>query len=454
MNNVIFNELFDPDTFVQTNSYILSSSAGAEGALGDGVVTGYGSIAGRAVFAALQDESVLKGSVGAAHAQKISDCIDLAAKSGAPFVFLIDSAGARINEGIDVLGGYGRIMKSLSNALGVIPVFAVINGRCSGAASIIASMADFILMPKEGAYFAFSGTDALQSASGKDCRNIGGAQSAALAGMLSCIGEDLSDCIRKLKTLISYLPDQCGGEAPEAESGDDYSRRIRAEEFGAFEPYDVKDLISRIADNGEWTELSAEYAPNAVTGFARIGDRSVCIIANQPNARDGVLDHAACEKIAAILAFCDKFSIPAVTLTNTCGFAASPEEEQKGLPAAAALLVTSFTNSEIPKINIITGKAYGSAYLAMNGRQTGADLIYAWNGADIAVITPEAGALLVYNDEIKAAADPAAARKEFIAKYRSEYATPVYAAYKGFVDDIISPAETRARIISALYLLD
>jgi carboxyl transferase len=454
MNNEILNELFDANTFVQTNSYILSPYADSESTAGDGVITGYGSIDDRAVFAALQDESVLKGSVGIAHAQKISACIDMAAKTGVPFVFFIHSAGARIKEGLDVLSGYGQIMKSVSNALGVIPIFAVISGQCSGAAAIIASMADFTFMPKDGAYFAFSGIDALQGTSRNDCKNIGCASEAAIAGTVSCIGTDLKDCFQKLRTLITYLPDRYDCEAPEAESGDDYARKINAEGFSAFEPYDVRDLISQIADNGSWMELNETYAPNVVTGFARVGDRSVCMIANQPAVQDGLLDHTACEKIAGILAFCDKFAIPVVTLTNTCGFACSPEEEQNALSASAALLITSFTNSEMPKINIITGKAYGSAYLAMNGRQTGADLIYAWNDSDISVITPEAGALLIYNDEMKAAVDPIEARKEFIQKYRRECTSPVYAASKGLVDDLISPEETRARIISALYLLN
>ncbi|MFR1518997.1 MAG: carboxyl transferase domain-containing protein [Clostridia bacterium] len=454
MNKEILNDLFDADTFVQTNSYMLSSAADAEGFPGDGVVTGYGSISGRAVFAALQDESVLKGAVGIVHAQKISACIDMAVKAGVPFVFFIDSAGARIQEGLEVLGGYGQIMKSLSGALGVIPTVAVISGQCTGAAAVIASMADFTFMPKDGAYFAFSGLDALQAASGKDCKEIGSAAAGAAAGTVSCFADSLKDCMQKVKVLLHYLPDNCDCEAPSSESGDDFSRKINAEACGAFETYDVRDLIVQIADNGDWMELYDGYAPNVVAGFARIGDRTACIIANQPALQQGELDHAACEKIAGMLAFCDKFSIPAVTLTNTYGFAASPAEEQNALSSSAALLVTSFTNSGMPKINIITGKAYGSAYLAMNGRQTGADLIYAWNGADISVITPEAGALLIYNEEIKASGDPVQARREFIEKYRREYATPVYAASKGFVDDIISPAETRSRIISALYLLD
>lgn len=452
MNNDILNGFFDADTFVQTNSYILSPSADPGSPAGDGVTTGYGSVAGRAVFAAFQDESVLKGSVGTAHAHKIAACIDMAVKAGVPFVFLIDSAGARIGEGLDVLDGYGRIMKALSNALGIIPVFALVAGKCTGAAALIASMADFVIMPQDGAYFSFSGQDALQAASQADCRKIGSASCAAQAGMLSMTGTDLNDCFQKLRALIGYLPDNSDCEAPAAEAGDDYARRISAEGFGTFEPYDVKRLIEQIADEGTWTELSAEYAPNAVTGFAKIGDCSVCIVANQPSVRDGVLDQAACMKISGLLAFCDKFSIPVVTLTNTCGFAVSPEEEEKALPSVAALLTTSFSNSEMPKINIITGKAYGSAYLSMNAKQTGADLVYAWSGADISVITPEAGALLVYNEEIKTASDPVQARKEAIEKYRKDYATPVYAASRGFVDDIISPAETRARIISALYL--
>ena len=453
MENRIWNELFDANTFVQTNSYMVSPSASAEDAVGDGVVTGYGSIEGRAVFAAVQDETVLKGSVGIAHASKIASCIEMAVKCGAPFLMVINSAGARINEGIEVLSGYGAIAKAVSEALGIIPVFAMVNGQCSGFAAVLAEMADFVLMSQEGSYLAISGKEALAAASGKDCKEAGTAKANLHAGNISYFGENSGDCFCKIKELLSYLPDSCDREPPAAESEDPYTRPVQAQKFGTFEPYDVKDLIREIADHGTWCELSAGYAPNAVTGLARIGDRTACIIANQPAEADGDLDTAACNKIAGMLAFCDRFSIPVVTLTNTNGFAVSLEEEQNGLTSAAALLITSYTNSSVPKINVITGKAYGSAYIAMNGKQTGADLVYAWKQADIAMITPEAGALLIYNDQIQAAEDPAAARKAYIQKYRAEYASPVYAAAKGLVDDMIDPAETRARIISALYLL-
>lgn len=228
MNNDILNGFFDADTFVQTNSYILSPSADPGSPAGDGVTTGYGSVGGRAVFAAFQDESVLKGSVGTAHAHKIAACIDMAVKAGVPFVFLIDSAGARIGEGLDVLDGYGRIIKALSNALGIIPVFALVAGKCTGAAALIASMADFVIMPRDGAYFSFSGQDALQAASRADCKKIGSASCAAQAGMLSMVGTDLNDCFQKLRALIGYLPDNSDCEAPAAEAGDDYARQISA----------------------------------------------------------------------------------------------------------------------------------------------------------------------------------------------------------------------------------
>ncbi len=453
MNHNIINKLFDADTFAQLNAYVISPCAGENGVAGDGVITGYGAISERAAFAAVQDKSILKGSVGIAHARKISSCIDMAVKAGAPFILVINSAGARIGEGLDVLSGYGQIMKSLSAALGIIPVFAVINGQCTGAASVIASMADFVLMPRNGSYLAFSASDTLKSVSGKDCNKVGSAEARFAAGAVSCLEENTDACLDKVRALISLLPDNSAASAPETETEDDSSRAIDASGFGTFDEYDVKALISQIADCGNWIELYAAHAKSVVTGLAQFGGRTACIIANQPSERQGELDGAACEKTARVLAFCDRFSIPVITLTNTCGFAVSPEEEQKDLSSAAALLITSFANSEIPKINIITGKAYGSAYTAMNGRQTGADIVYAWNKADISVITPEAGALLLYDAEIKSAADPIQARAEAIQKYRGEYASPLHAAAKGLVDDIIVPAETRARIISALYLL-
>lgn len=450
MNIDILNELFDANTFVQTNSYIVSPSTDVLEA-GDGVITGYGSVDGRAVFAAIQDESVLKGAVGIAHAQKISKCVDMAVKTGSPFVFFINTAGARISEGLDALKGYGKIIKSLSRAIGEIPTISVITGKCVGAASIIASMTDFSVM-SDDSYFAFSGQDSLASTTLSDVKKVCDSNGVSKTGRVTLTASNRAECFAKVKELLCYLPDNCQSDILETETSDDFNRSINADKFDTFAEYDVKDLISQIADDGSYIELFPDYARSVSTCFAKIGNKSVCIIANQPSENNGVLDTNACSKISSVLAFCDKFNMPVVTLTNTCGFAVSVDEENNGLSSAAALLAASFANSEMTKINIITGKAYGSAYIVMNGKNTGADIVYAWDKADISVITPEAGALLVYNNEIKSSANPNDARKEYIQKYRDEFSTPYQAAYKGLVDDIISPAETRARIISALYL--
>lgn len=450
MNIDILKELFDANTFVQTNSYIVSPSTDVLEA-GDGVITGYGSVDGRAVFAAIQDESVLKGAVGIAHAQKISKCVDMAVKTGSPFVFLINTAGARISEGLDALKGYGKIIKSLSRAIGEIPTISVITGKCVGAASIIASMTDFSVM-SDDSYFAFSGQDSLASTTLSDVKKVCDSNGVSKTGRVTLTASNRAECFAKVKELLCYLPDNCQSDILETETSDDFNRSINADKFDTFAEYDVKDLISQIADDGSYIELFPDYARSVSTCFAKIGNKSVCIIANQPSENNGVLDTNACSKISSVLAFCDKFNMPVVTLTNTCGFAVSVDEENNGLSSAAALLAASFANSEMTKINIITGKAYGSAYIVMNGKNTGADIVYAWDKADISVITPEAGALLVYNNEIKSSANPNDARKEYIQKYRDEFSTPYQAAYKGLVDDIISPAETRARIISALYL--
>lgn len=450
MNIDILNELFDANTFVQTNSYIVSPSTEVLEA-GDGVITGYGSVDGRAVFAAIQDESVLKGAVGIAHAQKISKCVDMAVKTGSPFVFLINTAGARISEGLDALKGYGKIIKSLSRAIGEIPTISVITGKCVGAASIIASMTDFSVM-SDDSYFAFSGQDSLASTTLSDVKKVCDSNGVSKTGRVTLTASNRAECFAKVKELLCYLPDNCQSDILETETSDDFNRSINADKFDTFAEYDVKDLISQIADDGSYIELFPDYARSVSTCFAKIGNKSVCIIANQPSENNGVLDTNACSKISSVLAFCDKFNMPVVTLTNTCGFAVSVDEENNGLSSAAALLAASFANSEMTKINIITGKAYGSAYIVMNGKNTGADIVYAWDKADISVITPEAGALLVYNNEIKSSANPNDARKEYIQKYRDEFSTPYQAAYKGLVDDIISPAETRVRIISALYL--
>ncbi len=439
----IINELYDINTFVQTNSYIVSPAA-AEAKDGDGVVTGYGSINEKAVFAAFQDESYLKGAVGLTHAKKISNCIDMAIKVGAPFVFYMSSSGARIDEGLDSLLGYSLIVKAVTSALGIIPVIVVNDGKCIGISSVIASAADFNIVTNN-AYVAFSGQNAIEAT---------GAKLSNSKKSISIKCEDRKAAFDKVRELLDYIPDNCKVASTLHDTSDDINKRINADNFKPFESYDVKNLISEISDNNKWLELFSEYAKNIVTGFAIIGGRSVAVIANQPSENEGLLDKDSCEKASSILAFCDKFNIPVITLTNTAGFVVSATQEENGLSASAALLISSFVNSEIPKINIITGKAYGSSYLIMNGKNTGADIVYAWNNSDIAVITPEAGALLIYNDDIKAAENPVEARNEFIEKYKKEYSTPYYAAQKGLVDDIINPSETRARIISALYLLD
>lgn len=439
----IINELFDSNTFVQTNSYIVSPAA-AETKAGDGVITGYGSVNSRAVFAAFQDETYLNGAVGMTHAKKISECIDMAVKVGAPFVFYMSSAGGRINEGLDVLSGYGLIVKSITSALGIIPIIAVVDGDCIGISSIIASSADFTFITKDS-YYAFSGRDAIKAS---------GSEPVASYKSLANVCDTKVEAFNSIKKLLDYIPDNCNSHLPEQEDVDDPNRTINASGFGSFDEYDVKELIKQLADSENWIEIYDNIAQNVITGFAYVGGKSCCIIANQPLVLNGNLDNSACEKVAAVLAFCDKFSIPVVTLTNTEGFVISKEEEEKGLSASAALLLTSFANSDIPKINIITGKAYGTSYLVMNGKNTGADIVYAWNSADISVITPEAGALLMFSEDIKNSEDPVQARMDYIEKYKNEYATAYYAAEKGLVDDIINPSETRARIISALYLLN
>ena len=439
----IINELFDKNTFVQTNSYIVSSEA-KDKKSGDGVFTGYGSVNGRAVFAAFQDENYLNGAVGLTHAKKISNCIDMAVKVGAPFVFYMTSAGGRISEGLDVLNGYGLIVKSITAALGVIPVIAVVDGNCIGISSIIASSADFSFVT-ENSYIAFSGPDAIKAS---------GSKSSNSTKSITKLCNSRKDAFEAVRELMCFIPDNCNSLLPDEEGTNDFNKSINADGFGTFEEYDVKELISSLADNGNWFEIYDNYAENVVTGFAFIGGKVCALVANQPKVINGDLNISACEKISSVLAFCDKFNIPVITLTNTQGFTVSEEEEKAGLSASAALLISSFANSDMPKINIITGKAYGSSYLVMNGKNTGADIVYAWNSADISVITPEAGALLIFNEEIKSSNDPVKTREECIDKYRKEYSTAYYAAEKGLVDDIINPSETRARIISALYLLD
>ena len=432
------NKLFDANTFAETNKYSSQN--------GDGVVTGYGAVWGRPVFAALQDDEFISGSVSSVNCAKIRKTIDFAVKSGAPFVLVINSAGARVDEGLGVLDSMGEVLAALSGALGVIPTISIVNGKCLGTMAVIANMCDFVFYAEDKAQLSLGGFDLCKDKVGKaiNCEN----------GSVACTRENIDACFDAVKELLSYLPDN-SVDCDNTQECEDDVNRINSELNGldAFTAYDVKTVIQSIADNGQYFEVYADYAKNIVTAFARFGGIVSCVIANQPVESDGELTAEAANKASKIIDFCDKYSVPVITLTNTGAWTASEAQEKAGIAQSAALMMTSFANTDVPKINIIIGKAYGSAYLAMNSKQIGCDIAYGWTCSDIALITPEANVILMKNDEIKAADDPVAKRKELIDEFRAQYQTPMHAAACSMIDDVITPDSTRARIISALEIL-
>lgn len=432
------NKLFDANTFAETNKYSACN--------GDGVVTGYGAVCGRAVFAAIQDETYINGSVSSVNCEKIKKTIDFAVKAGAPFVMVFNCAGARVEEGLNVLDSMGQMLAALSGALGVIPTIAIVNGKCLGTMAIAANMCDFVFYVDDQAQLSLAGQDMCVGKSGKQINSENG----SIAKF--CSSEDAA--YDEVKKLISYLPDNCVDCDTTEECEDDFNRaNINLNSLDGFSEYDVRTVIESITDNGQYFELFTDYAKNIVTVLARFGGIVSCVIANQPCENNGMLTAGAANKASKVIDFCDKYSIPIITLTNTNGWVATEAEEKAGCAQAAALLMSSFVNTDVAKINIIIGKAYGSSYIAMNSKQIGCDISYGWTCADISLISPEASVMLLKNNEIKAADDPVAKRKELIDEYRKQYQTPMHAASEGMIDDVITPDSTRARIISALEIL-
>lgn len=432
------NKLFDDCTFAETNKYSSQN--------GDGVVTGYGAVYGRPVFAAIQDESYVGGSLSAVNCAKIVKTIDFAVKAGAPFVLVINSAGARAQEGLQVLDSMGSLVNALSGALGIIPTIAVVNGKCLGTMAIAANLCDFVFYSEDKAQLSVAGLDICKDKAGKAINSDNGS--------VACFCENEDACFAAVKELLSYLPDNSVSCDNTEECEDDLNREaLELNSLNAVDEYDVRTVIGAVADNGQYFEIYADYAKNIVTAFARFGGIVAAVIANQPAELGCELTQDAANKASKVIDFCDKYSIPVITLTNTGSYAATEAQEKAGVAQAAALLISSFANTDVPKINIIIGKAYGNAYISMNSKQIGCDIAYGWTSADIALISPEANVLLMYKDDIKAAEDPVAKRQELIEEYRKQYQTPMYAAACGMIDDVITPDSTRARIISALEIL-
>ena len=447
---------FDEGTFVELDQFVTHrcTNFGMEKKTlpAEGVVTGYGTVNGRLVYAFAQDFTVEGGSLGEMHAAKICKVLDLSIKMGAPVIGINDSGGARIQEAIDALGGYGKIFFRNTLASGVVPQISVIMGPCAGGAVYSPAITDFIYMVKNTSQMFITGPAVIKSVTAEEvtAEELGGAMTHnSVSGVAHFAAEHEVDCIEQIRYLLSYLPSNNLEEAPVVETGDDPSRADESLNTllpdNPNMPYDMKDVITTIVDNGEFYEVHEHYAKNIITCFARFDGRSVGIIANQPSVMAGCLDVNASDKSSRFIRFCDAFNIPIVNLVDVPGFLPGTDQEYGGIIRHGAKMLYAYSEATVPKITVITRKAYGGSYLAMCSQDLGADQVMAWPTAEIAVMGPAGAANIIFRK------DPNVAEKTD--KYIEEFATPYKAAERGVVDMVIEPRETRPRIITALNML-
>ncbi|GAB4518801.1 MAG: acyl-CoA carboxylase subunit beta [Anaerolineae bacterium] len=424
---------------------------------GDSVVTGWGTIAGRLVYVYSQDFTVVGGTLSEVHAAKICKIMDMAMKVGAPIIGLNDSGGARIQEGVDSLGGYADIFLRNTMASGVVPQISVIMGPCAGGAVYSPALTDFTIMVKNTSYMFITGPDVVKQVLNEDVsfEDLGGASvHAAKSGVAHMVADDETQALLMVRELLGYLPQNNMEDAPYLVTTDD---PLRADTVldeiipeNANKPYDIKDVVEKIVDDGIFFEIHEAFASNIVVGFARLGGHSVGIVANQPMVLAGVLDIKASEKAARFVRTCDAFNIPILTFVDVPGYLPGTDQEHNGIITSGAKLLYAYCEATVPKLTVTTRKSYGGAYCVMSSKHLRGDLNLAWPTAEIAVMGPEGAVEIIYRRELKEAADPVAKKKELADEYRAKFASPYIAASRGFVDDIIEPSETRARLINAL----
>ena len=456
--------LMDPNSFVEVDAFVEARSIEFDmqkkKIAGDGVVTGYGTIDGRLVFVSSQDFTVIGGSLGEMHAKKITKVMDMAIKMGAPFISINDSGGARIEEGIDALSGFGDIFYRNTIASGVIPQISVIMGPCAGGAVYSPAITDFVFMVENTSQMFITGPQVIKSVTGEDVtfEQLGGASTHnSVSGVAHFKSSTEQDCFKEIKNLLSFLPDNNLSDS-ELMNNDDDLNRVVAElnsivPEDANKPYDMKEIISSIVDNSNFLEVQEDFAKNIIIGFARINGRAIGIIANQPKVNAGVLDVNSSDKASRFVRFCDAFNIPVVTFTDVPGYLPGVEQEHNGIIRHGAKLLYAFAEATVPKINVIVRKAYGGAYIAMNSKHLGADMVFAWPTAEIAVMGPEGAANIIFKKDIAQSDDPITFRTEKIQEYKDKFSNPYVAASRGYVDDVIEPAKTRIHIAAALEML-
>ena len=420
---------------------------------GDGVVTGYGTIHGRLVYVYAQDFTVFGGSLSETHAEKICKVMDLAVQVGAPVIGLNDSGGARIQEGVRSLGGYADIFYRNVRASGVVPQLSAIMGPCAGGAVYSPAMTDFILMVEETSYMFVTGPNVVKTVTNENVTSeeLGGAGTHAVkSGVAHRTAPNDVACLEDLKTLLSYLPQSNREKAPELPF--ELSDEMREELMGIVpenpnKPYDMHEVIQGIIDRDTFYEIHKDYAENIITGFARLGGKSIGVIANQPLFLAGVLDSNSSRKAARFTRFCDSFNIPLLILVDVPGFLPGTDQEWSGIIMHGAKLLYALSEATVPRITVITRKAYGGAYDVMNSKHIGADLNYAWPGAEIAVMGAKGASEIIFRKEISQAEDPEKILAEKEAEYAAKFANPYRAARRGFIDEVILPRETRRKLI-------
>ena len=457
-------KLLDPGSFQELDTFVRhrTSEFGMEKnkPWGDAVVTGHGTIDGRPVCVFSQDFTVFGGSLGEVMAEKMCKVMDLAAKIGCPVIGINDSGGARIQEGVVSLGAYGDVFVRNVQCSGVIPQISLIMGPCAGGAVYSPVMTDFIFMVKETSHMFITGPDVIKTVTGEEVEfeELGGAMTHnSTSGVAHFASDDEDQCLEDARYLMSFLPQNNLETPPRLDSGDDPDRMD--EELDSLvpdnpnKPYDMRDVVSHIVDDGEFLEVHEHYAKNIIVGLARLGGYAIGIVGNQPSALAGVLDIDASVKGARFVRFCDAFNIPIVTLTDVPGFLPGTEQEWGGIIRHGAKLLYAFTEATVPKLTVVTRKAYGGAYDVMNSKHMLADFNFAWPTAEVAVMGPEGAVNIIHRRDIATSPTPEERRNRLIDDYKARFANPYSAAERGYIDDVIVPHETRPRLIRALATL-
>ena len=428
--------------------------------LGDSVVTGWGTVDGRLVYVFAQDFTVFGGSVSKVHGEKICKVMDLAMRNGAPLIGINDSGGARIQEGVDSLWAYGEIFTRNTLASGVIPQISVIMGPCAGGAVYSPAITDFVFMVQETSHMFITGPQVIRAVTGEEVTQeaLGGAATHNVkSGVAHFMGADEPQTLALVRRLLAFLPPNNMEDPPWLQPADDPGRVDERLDTlvpdDPRQPYDMKEIILRVVDDGDFMEVHQHYAPNLIVGFARMDGRPVGIVAQQPKMLAGVIDINAADKGARFIRFCDCFNVPLVTFCDTPGYMPGVAQEHGGIIRHGAKMLYAYAEATVPKVAVITRKAYGGAYIVMSSKHLRGDINYAWPGAEIAVMGPEGAVNIIGRKEIQEADDPEAKRAELLEDYRDKFANPYVAASKGYIDDVIEPSETRPRLISALEML-